>query len=75
MEKLPIEFQFTLIAIAVGSLDEPDIHSIRKLFSDDYIKFAYKVGWIITNKGNEYLEQLGIYRSDNSLVRKFKALI
>lgn len=74
MEKLPIEFQYTLIGIADGSIDEPDIPSIRKLFSHDYIRFGYKVGWMLTNKGNEYLKQLGQYRSDSSLVRKFRAL-
>jgi len=74
MEKLPVEFQYTLIGIADGSIAEPDITSIRKLYSIDYISFKYKVGWMLTHKGIEYLKQLSKYSSDTPQVRKFRAL-
>lgn len=74
MENLPVEFQNTLIGIAEGSIAELDIPSIRHLFSYDFIKFEFKVGWILTHKGNEYLNHLGKYNSEPLLIRKFRAL-
>ncbi len=74
METLPVEFQNTLIGIAEGSMTELDIPSIRTLFSIDYIRFEFKVGWILTHKGNEYLNQMGKYNKEPLLVRKFRSL-
>jgi hypothetical protein len=75
MEKLPPQTLTTLISIANGSNVESDVTSIRKLFSEEYIRFSYKIGWVPTYKGKEYLITIGLLnKSAPQRLRKIKAL-
>lgn len=56
MEKLTNELDSTLRAIAQKAKFLEQSASIKKLFSEGYIEYTIHTGWVLNDKGRDYLK-------------------